>query len=69
LILFQPVGHFRVLDVTGIRVFTDLSVKYIPAWFPGMRFKKEASDAKRALKSLVDTPFQFTLHEMVFPNF
>ncbi|KAI0288266.1 cytochrome P450 [Russula brevipes] len=39
-------------------------LKYVPAWFPGARFKKEASDAKRALKSLVDIPFQFTLHEM-----
>jgi hypothetical protein len=67
LILFQSVGHFRVLDVT--RILTDLSVKYVPAWFPRAGFKKEASDAKRALKSLVDIPFQFTLQEMVVPDF
>jgi len=64
LILFQPVGHFRVLDVTGIITDLSLAVKYVPAWFPGARFKKEASDAKTALKGLVDIPFQFTLHEM-----
>jgi hypothetical protein len=44
-------------------------VKYVPAWLPGTGFKKEASETKRNLDSLVDIPFQFTLDEMVFGNF
>jgi hypothetical protein len=40
-------------------------VKYVPAWFPGACFKKEASEAKKALKAFVETPFQFTTDEIV----
>jgi hypothetical protein len=46
-------------------------VKYIPAWFPGAGFKKDASEAKKTLNTFVETPFQFTMHEMVglgFPD-
>jgi hypothetical protein len=45
-------------------------VKYVPDWFPGAGFKKEASETKSSLQNLVDIPFQFALREMVlFPEF
>ncbi|KAI0299715.1 cytochrome P450 [Multifurca ochricompacta] len=40
------------------------ALKYIPAWFPGAGFKKEASAAKTILQELVDIPFQFSMNEM-----
>ena len=45
------------------------SVKYIPEWFPGAGFQKEASEARKILKDFVNIPFQFTLDQMVFRNF
>jgi hypothetical protein len=40
-------------------------VKYVPPWFPGASFKKEASDARRLLEETANTPFQFSVQEMV----
>ena len=41
-------------------------MKYVPEWFPGANFQKEASKARRSLKDMVDIPFRFTLDQMVF---
>jgi len=40
------------------------ALKYIPEWFPGADFQREASWAKRVLKDMVDVPFRFTLDQM-----
>jgi hypothetical protein len=48
-------------------------VKYLPPWFPGAGFKKVASDVRRLLEETAETPFQFSVQQMVhddtFPLF
>jgi hypothetical protein len=41
-------------------------VKYIPAYFPGAGFRKEASKTRESLRDFVDIPFQYTMDEKVY---
>ena len=34
------------------------ALKYLPAWFPGAGFKREATDIKRKLNDLVGSMYQ-----------
>ena len=69
MILFLSVRQPHVLDIDlGIHPPAPESVKYVPEWFPGAGFQKEASEARKIVKDFVNIPFQFTLDQMVFQN-
>lgn len=41
-----------------------LLVKYLPSWFPGASFKKEAQEYRRRFDTLANWPFAFARHQM-----
>ena len=44
------------------------TVRYVPAWFPGAGFKKEALDVRELLEENANVPFQFSVQEMVYDD-
>jgi hypothetical protein len=42
-----------------------LSVKYVPSWFPGARFKHLASEWKPITRNVKDLPFAYAKKRMV----
>jgi len=45
--------------------FNLLSVKYVPAWFPGAGFQKIAEDGKKDLDESMYSPFEHVKGSMV----
>lgn len=41
-------------------------VKYLPDWFPGAGFKRNAVIWKKKIEEFVDKPYQFVLDERVY---
>ncbi|KAH9962375.1 cytochrome P450 [Russula dissimulans] len=61
----STVARFMKFIQPGAYLVDSISfLKYVPVWFPGAGFKKQASEAKKSLNNSVDIPFQFTLREM-----
>lgn len=46
-----------------------LSVKYLPSWFPGAGFKKEAREYRRGFDTLLNWPFTFARRQMEEGNY
>jgi len=38
---------------------------YIPAWFPGAKFKREALRSRKLAQEVLDVPFEFVKKEIV----
>ncbi|KAI0086254.1 cytochrome P450 [Irpex rosettiformis] len=39
-------------------------LRYLPAWFPGARFKKVAADMRQTLYNIADVPYRITKHKL-----
>jgi hypothetical protein len=44
-------------------------LKYVPAWFPGARFKRKASHWSKVNAEVVEKPFRFVAEQVVTPPF
>lgn len=42
-------------------------VKYLPTWFPGASFKRNAALWKAKIQEFVDKPYEYVLEEIVSP--
>ncbi|KAJ7495387.1 cytochrome P450 [Mycena latifolia] len=64
--LAQEAVHSEALATVPGRflVNTFPSLKYIPSWFPGAGFKRQASEWKKLARSLVEIPFAETKCQM-----
>lgn len=38
-------------------ILSSFSVKYVPAWFPGAKFKREAAEWRKACRAMLEVPF------------
>ncbi|KAE8375757.1 cytochrome P450 [Aspergillus bertholletiae] len=45
------------------------ALKYLPSWFPGAGFKKEAQKYRHGFDKLANLPFAFTRHQMKKDNY
>ena len=56
-------------DRTGVGLKSDsfltAPVKYIPSWFPGAGFKRNAESWRSLMQEFVDIPFEFVKQNMV----
>ena len=44
-------------------------LRYLPAWLPGMGFKKSAKEFRNVIDAFMNKPFEFVKHQMVnFPS-
>jgi hypothetical protein len=42
-----------------------ISVKYIPTWFPGAGFKREAISISKDVEAMLTAPFEMVKNQMV----
>ncbi|BAE59625.1 unnamed protein product [Aspergillus oryzae RIB40] len=66
------VAFGRINQPTGYLVDSipaPLSVKYLPSWFPGAGFKKEAREYRRGFDTLLNWPFTFARRQMEEGNY
>ncbi|KAE8140134.1 cytochrome P450 [Aspergillus pseudotamarii] len=54
----------RINQPTGYLVDSIPALKYLPSWFPGARFKKEAQEYRRGFDALANWPFAFARHQI-----
>jgi hypothetical protein len=44
-------------------------VKYVPAWFPGAKFKRQAQEWSIPTAAMVDKPLQYVMENLVLHVF
>lgn len=59
-----PIRVSLLFELQGSLTWTCL-VKYIPAWFPGAGFKKEAKEVRARVNQTRDVPFRDVKHQLV----
>lgn len=69
----RPGAH--LVDMFPFRMFCSIlintslyslfPVDYLPQWFPGAGFKKEAAELRQVIDSLVESPWKFTHNNLV----
>lgn len=57
--------HIRLYLSASRSRLTLLIVKYIPSWFPGAGFKKEANAWKQMTDNMIDLPYAAVKQEIV----
>ncbi|KAI0427503.1 cytochrome P450 [Xylaria sp. FL1042] len=56
---------FSAASVPGVWLVDIIpALRYVPEWFPGCKFKRQARDWKRMLTRLADQPYQFAKRKM-----
>ena len=68
MISYRYVSHTTEQQL-GPRLKTSLTVKYVPAWFPGAGFKKRIETTRTHIESMKDVPFERVRAERVGHSF
>ncbi|KAB8273824.1 cytochrome P450 [Aspergillus minisclerotigenes] len=63
------VAFGRINQPTGYLVDSIPALKYLPSWFPGAGFKKEAREYRRGFDTLLNWPFTFARRQMEDGNY
>lgn len=58
-------GFARASEPGAFLVDTFPMLKYIPQWFPGAGFQREAAQMRHDLEELYDVPYHFVKSQMV----
>jgi hypothetical protein len=61
----------QVFSLFPHNYLTNVTVKYLPEWFPGAGFKKKAKIWRKTVLNMPNAPFQFVKEQIVsvFPWF
>ena len=58
-------GFARASEPGAFLVDTVPVLKYVPSWFPGAQFQREAERMRHDLEELYDVPYDFVKEQMV----
>lgn len=59
----------ELIAVLENQFFTNFLVRFIPAWFPGATFQRDAQRFRKLADKVLNVPFDTVRKNMVKPNF